>query len=419
MLAVHGADEFFDRLQNKDLQLQRELNDAAGSLVANLRTKAQTIANDKSIAKNMTWKLRHSVRKSIANVVDNEQVAIFNRQCDQLWGDEVAAATTACKNIIVRGQETYVDQRHLTITHGEHFNSNNKILVLVSAMIDRDAYQRQGYRIVASNNEISGLAYQHQDSFWRYMSANADFYRQVIAKLQWTLYLLMLLLLINVGLLNHKFNKRVQAAFKYLQNWSSSSPASTDKQLRGITANLTSEIATHVQRATQIEKQLQEQSKRLNEALRRDKMIQAQLERQTFLIAALQQVKDLNAYFLSSNRTSQNLAQNLHRSMTSLQQEELDEMFAICQKWEHEFSQRHFVNFLGSYHNSDQDKLLTHLQQDLFQLFAVTRSLASAWQDIVRLTKQIDNCAQELDKPLLRWEQVLANNQLGIDTPRA
>lgn len=101
--------------------------------------------------------------------------------------------------------------------------------------------------------------------------------------------------------------------------------------------------------------------------------------------------------------------------MTSLQQEELDAMFAICQRWEHEFSQRHFVNFLGSYHNSDQDQLLTHLQQDLYHLFAVTRSLASAWQDIVKLIKQIDDCAQDLDKPLTHWEQVLTNSKLGLD----
>ena len=412
MLAIHGADEFFNRLQDRGSQLQHALDYAVAGMIANLRTKTKAIAKDKSIAKNMTWKLRHSVRKSIANIVDGEQVAIFDSQCGQLWGEKSPSTTNACKNFSVRAQETYVDKKQLTITHSQHFNSSSMIVAVSTAI---NTSKHTDYKLIAANSMVSSLAYRHNDSFFQHLIANSGLYRQVIAKIQWGICLLMLLLLINVGLISRRFNKRVQAAFKYLQNWSCSSSTNTDPQLKSITDNLTREIDKHVQRAAKIEQQCHEQSRKLNAALRRDDLMQAQLEQQTFMMSALQQVKDLNAYFLNSNRTSKSLAQNLHRSMTNLQQEELDAMFAICQKWEHEFSQRHFVNFLGSYHNSDQDKLLTHLQQDLYQLFAVTRSLASAWQDIVKLIKQIDNCAQDLDKPLTHWEQVLTNSKLGID----
>ena len=412
VLGMHGADEFFDHLQAKNTEIQHALGYAVAGTVANLRNKTKAIAQDKSIAKNMTWKLRHSVRKSIANIVEREQVAIFDSQCEQLWGEKAAATTRACKNFSVKAQETYVDKKALAITQSQKFGANNKMIVSVStAAINTDKHT--DYQLIAAGNTVSSLAYKHNNPLFQHLITHSDLYRQVIAKAQWALYLLLLVLLVNVWLVSHRFNKRVLASFSYLQNWSSSSSTSTDQQLKSITTNLTREIDKHVQRAAKIEQQCQEQSKKLNAALHRDELLQAQLEQQTLMMSALQQVKDLNAYFLNSNRTSKSLAQNLHRSMTSLQQEELDAMFAICQKWEHEFSQRHFVNFLGSYHNSDQDKLLSHLQRDLYQLFAVTRSLASAWQDIVKLIKQIDNCAQDLDKPLMHWEQVLADSKIN------
>ena len=416
LLAVHGADEVFDRLQNKDRQLQQALDYRVATVLADLRTKANTIALDKSIAKNMTWKLRHSVRKSLANIVDDEQVAIFDRYCTQLWGDKAQTTTRACKNFIIKAQDMYVDKKTLTLTHSQHFSSGNMI-VLVGAAIN--ASKHDDYTLIAADNTINSISYRHNDPFFQRLIVNSDFCRQLIAKIQWGIYLLVLLLLVNISLVSRKFNRRVQDAFRYLQNWSSAALSgtdvnlpSTDMRLKSITDNLKGEIEKHVQRAAKIEQQCAEQSKKLNAVLHSNKLLQEQIERQASMMSALQQVRDLNAYFLHNNRTSKSLAQNLHRSMTSLQQEELDAMFAICQRWEHEFSQRHFVNFLGSYHNSDQDQLLTHLQQDLYQLFAVTRSLAAAWQDIVKLIKQIDNCAQDLDKPLTHWEQVLTNSKL-------
>ena len=429
-IALHFANEFFHTLKERSANLQTELQGALTNSIADLRAQSQAISEDKSLAKNLTWQLHHSIRQSILNVVNYNisKVSILDANCSLLWGEVSAFATSSCRVFAQQKKHIFVDKKKQTVAYIRNFASSKKTVLIFTQLGEKwlehypslqKALASAAPAVMRINSDnIAEIHYEYQQSYLRDFSANTLFYKRLIRNLLFALYALMLVLVVCIYITTKRFSTQTRNGFAFLNRWSAD--LHDDEQIESqapnieveqVVANLNREIKKHTQPLKELERQFEVKNTKLLATLEKNSALQVQLQEKDLSCAILLQIKELNSYFLHHSHTSKSLVQDLHHNLTHLCEEQLDVMLIICRRWEQEFSQRRFVDFLGSYHSSPQEKLLLQLKNDLRQLFAVVDSFSVSLQDILLLSQRISRYGKNLQQPLLYWEKALASSE--------
>ena len=441
LLGLLGVIDYtHDRLSTHHWQstrLQAELQHTLKHAQREMHAAAAKLASDSSFIKHLSWKLTHSAQQSITAAIagaEHQQVAVFGKRCAVLHGTRHLRAQELCRSM-QRGQiTTFTSHEPPQLNHLHAFTAAAGAVLITQPLQEKWLAQQQALATLRTTLPPTRLALSHAadnhtavrfvytQDYLNHLFEHAQRYQELLGGIRVLLYVALSVLCIVLYFLVRRRAHALQCDLQHLLAWSERPteggvlPVKVEHALvQRIRHNFGNALQAQLHYLASIKKQITVKNRLLARLSKENHRVRDTLAQQTLARAVIDQAAHFNAHFIANNITIRDNAQDLRATIFAVHRQQLKPLLQLSKRWQQEFKQRHVADFLGAYHNAEQENFLLSLEEDLRQLATLAEETYTTLTGTLNFTRQLSTCTRNILTPLQFWEQALVQHTTPLD----
>lgn len=441
LLGLLGViDHTHDRLSThrwQSMRLQTELQHTLKHARREMHSSAAKLASDSSLIKHLSWKLIHSAQQSIITAIagaEHWQVTVFGKRCTVLHGTPHHRAQELCRSLR-RGQASAFTSREPPQLSYLHAFTVTAGAVLISLPLqEKWLAQQQALATLRASLPPTRLALNHAadnytavrfvytQDYLNHLFKHAQRYQELLFGMRALLYVALSALCIVLYFRLRRRAHALQCDLQHLVAWSERPTESGMLQVKlehalvqRILHNFGSALQAQLHYLASVKKQITIKNRLLARLSKENRRVRDTLAQQSLARAVIDQATHFNAHFIANNIAIKDNAQDLRATIFAVHRQQLKPLLQLSKRWQKEFKQRHVADFLGAYHNAEQENFLLNLEEDLRQLATLAEETYTTLTGTLNFTRQLSNCTRNILVPLQFWEQALAQHNTPLD----